>query len=337
MGPATPVSTEFNILKAGHVELRVTDLERARSFYVDLLGFVETERTADRIYLRCLEDWEHHSLILAKAAAPGLGHIAYRVASEDDLTALHRLATARELPARWLQPGTERGQGQALRIQDPLGFPVEFYHEVERVPRLLQQFHLYRGTHVMRVDHVNLQVPDVEAGAAWYRDALGFACSEYTESEDTPPRLWAIWLHRKQNVHDVALMTGRGPRLHHVGFWLQEPSNVLRAADILAGAGYAASIERGPGRHGISNAMFLYLRDPDGNRVELYTCDYLIPDPDFEPIRWSLNDPRRQTYWGHAAPASWFDEAALVATFDGEGYVPIQEPIMADRPSHVGH
>lgn len=330
-------ATPFNILRTGHIEYRVTDLERSRAFYVDLLGFVVTEQLGDRLYLRCLEDWEHHSLILRQAESAGVGHFAYRVAGNDDLEELRRLAEARDLPWRWVEPDEERGQGRALRIQDPLGFPVEFYHEVQRVPRLLQRFDQYRGPHIMRIDHVNLQTPDVQAGADWYMDALGFACAEYTESEDTPPKLWATWLHRKQNVHDVALMTGPGPRLHHAGFWTQEPGNVLRAADILAGAGLEGSIERGPGRHGISNAMFLYLRDPDGNRIELYTSDYLIADPDFEPIRWSLNDPKRQTYWGHAAPASWFNDASSVETFDGSAFQPISAPTMADRPSYVGH
>jgi len=327
----------FTVLKTGHVELRVTDLERARAFYVDLLGFVETERDGSCLYLRGLEEWEHHSLVLRQAPSPGLGHIAYRVAGEEDLEELARLARDRGLPARRVGPGEERGQGRALRIQDPLGFPVEFYHEVERVERWLQRFHLYRGAQVMRIDHVNLHTPDVQAGQDWYMGALGFMVSEYTETEDQPPRLWATWLHRKQNVHDVALMTGPGPRLHHVGFWLPEPACVLRAADILAAAGFESAIERGPGRHGISNAMFLYLRDPDGNRIELYTSDYLIPDPDFEPIRWTLNDPKRQTYWGHAAPKSWFDEASLVETFDGTGFMEVRQPELADRPAHVGH
>ena len=36
-------------------------------------------------------------------------------------------------------------------------------------------------------------------------------------------------------------------------------------------------------------------------------------DPDHEPIRWSLRDPRRQTLWGQAAPRSWFEEGSLFA------------------------
>ena len=37
----------------------------------------------------------------------------------------------------------------------------------------------------------------------------------------------------------------------------------------MATTGYLANMERGPGRHGIANAFFLYVRDPDGHRVEL--------------------------------------------------------------------
>ena len=32
-------------------------------------------------------------------------------------------------------------------------------------------------------------------------------------------------------------------------------------------------------------------------------------DPDHEPLRWSVRDPRRQTLWGMPAPRSWFEEA----------------------------
>ena len=81
-------------------------------------------------------------------------------------------------------------------------------------------------------------------------------------------------------------------------------------------------MERGPGRHGISNAFFLYIRDPDGHRIELFTSDYLTVDPDLEPLRWSLTDPQRQTLWGHPAPNSWFEEGTEFAS------VPVREPVM---------
>ena len=130
-------------------------------------------------------------------------------------------------------------------------------------------------------------------------------------------------------------MNGIGPRLHHVGMWLQDTASVLRACDILASLGMVSAIERGPGRHGLSNAFFLYLRDADLNRVEFYTSDYIIPDPDFVPVKWKLSDPRRATFWGHFAPKSWFDEASLVEDIHTGDLLPTREGQLDGRPQHV--
>ncbi|HEX5501970.1 MAG TPA: 3,4-dihydroxyphenylacetate 2,3-dioxygenase [Thermomicrobiales bacterium] len=324
-----------NILRSGHIEYRVTDLGAARHFYVDLLGFVETARDDRALYLRGLEEREHHSLTLRLAESPGVSHCAYRVEDEDDLDRLARRFGELGLPVRWLEPGEEEAQGRALRAQDPLGLPLEFYCRMERVERLLQRFDLYHGAHVMRLDHFNCQVPSVQLANDFYTAELGFRCSEYTETEEESPRLWAVWLHRKQNVHDLALMNGIGPRVHHAGFWLPDALAVLRACDVLAGADHQAAIERGPGRHGISNALFLYLRDPAGNRIELYASDYQIADPDFAPIRWRINDPKRQTFWGHAAPACWFEEASPVESVVDGHLLPVSEALLQDRPDFV--
>lgn len=326
--------TTPQILRAAHIEFRVTKMDRAREFYVDLLGFIETAQDAERLYLRGYEEWQHHSLVLRRASSAGVGHIAFRVGSSDDLERLAELASSAGLPHRWVE-GVEAGQGRALRVQDPAGLPLEFFHEMTPVERLLQQYDRYRGPGVMRLDHFNCQVPDVQRAADWYQQTLGFDCSELTETEDAVPRLWATWLHRKQNVHDIALMTGVGPRVHHAGFWMADTAAVLRACDVLAAAGRVAAIERGPGRHGLSNAFFLYLRDPDGNRIELYTGDYMIPDPDWPTIRWKLNDPRRATLWGHAAPTSWFDEASPVESIVDGTFLPPRSPELRDRPAFV--
>jgi catechol 2,3-dioxygenase len=325
----------FTILRSAHAEYDVTDLDAARDFYVDTLGFLLTHETQDALYLGGYEERDLFSLALKKAPVPGLSHVAFRVEAESDLEALAEVAARNELPTRWLEPGTEPGQGRALRMQDPNGLPLEFVHQIGRRERQLQQFHKYRGASVMRVDHFNFQVTDVQKGYDFYTRQLNFHCSELTETDDRPAKLWAAWLHRKQNVHDLALMNGVGPRLHHVGFWAYDRISILNACDVLASAGYAQSIERGPGRHGLSNAFFLYLRDPDGNRIEIYTSDYLITDWDLPPVRWSINDPRRATFWGHVPPKSWFEEASLVEDIrTGEFITPAKAPLK-DRPEFV--
>lgn len=326
----------FNVTRAAHAEYRVTDLDKARAFYVDALGMVEVASDADHLYLGGYEERDKYSLILRKADSPGVGHIAFRVAEESDLEQIARVFEDAGLPTRHVEADTlEPGQGEAVRAQDPAGLPVEFFYHIEQRERLMQRFDLYRGAHIMRIDHFNCQVPDVQAAYDWWMQKMGFCCSEYTVTDEPPERLWAAWLHRKQNVHDLALMNGIGPRLHHVGMWLQDTQSVLRACDILASLGMADCIERGPGRHGLSNAFFLYLRDPDLNRVELYTSDYIIPDPDFEPIKWKLSDPRRATFWGHLPPKSWFDEASLAEDIQTGELLPTKEPLMAGRPVFI--
>src|SRR5579872_3735166 len=131
-----PEQPPIHVLRAGHVEYLVTDLEAARHFYVTLLGFVETATDDDALYLRCLEERQHHSLVLRRAPAPGAGHIAFRVAADEDLARVAELAERQALPCRWVDD-EERGQGRAIRVQDPSGLPIEFYHQMEPVPRLL--------------------------------------------------------------------------------------------------------------------------------------------------------------------------------------------------------
>ncbi len=326
------IQPPFNIVRTAHAEYVVTDLQRARAFYVDLLGFVLSEETSDALYLRGYEERLHHCLVLRQGPLPVVDHVAFRVASPDDLDLLAHFFGKMACPVSWVTE-KEAGQGLALRVQDPLGFTVEFFCDMTAVERLLQRFDLYRGAHILRIDHFNLHVSDVQLAYAYYKQ-LGFRCSEYTVTDAPEENLWAAWMYRKPSVHDVALMNGVGPRLHHLGFWMSDAQSILRACDVLAAAGQSAAIERGPGRHGISNAFFLYLRDPDGHRIELYTNDYFTGDPDFEPIRWNISDPRRATFWGHAAPISWFEEASPVLGLDGKT-MPLLPALLQERPQTV--
>ena len=141
--------------------------------------------------------------------------------------------------------------------------------------------------------------PDVQGATDFYA-SLGFRLTEYAEEDGPQGRIAASWLHRKGNVHDIAFTNGRGPRLHHLAYWAPTAMNIIHLCDVMATTGYLANMERGPGRHGIANAFFLYVRDPDGHRTEFYTCDYQTMDPDHEPLRWSLRDPRRQIAVGPA-------------------------------------
>src|SRR5699024_920600 len=255
---------DFNISRTGRAVLHVTDLEASRKFYVDALGFYETESDENHMYLRGYEEQTHHSLLLKKADKAAVEVISYKVFDESDLNKIEKVAIANNLPYKWVEKGEQHAIGRALRMQDASGLSLEFFAEMDKVESLMQRYDLYKGARIQRIDHLNCLVPDVQKAYDFYNNELGFRCSEYTEDDEGS--LWAIWTHRKGNVHDQAFMNGDGPLLHHVGFWLPDPLALIHACDVLASMGMADNIERGPGRHGLSNAFFLYLRDPDGHR-----------------------------------------------------------------------
>jgi 3,4-dihydroxyphenylacetate 2,3-dioxygenase len=308
----------------------VTDLDAAEEFYVERLGLVATARIGGALYLRGWEEHLHHSLVLRRAAEPAVGHIAFRVREDADLSALGKAFGALGCDCRWEEG--ERGQGPGLRVLDPFGFPLEFFREMDVVEPLTQAFHLQHGAPIMRFDHVNLHVTHVERTLEHWLD-LGFRCSEYISTEGEDERITGAWALRKSTVHDLALTAGRGPRLHHVGLYVADPMGVIRACDQLASAGLAGCIERGPGRHGVSNALFVYLRDPDGHRVELYACDYFTGDPDRPPIRWSTTDPSCRSFWGARAPDSWYEESSTLLDLKGRP-VPTS-PADVEERSHL--
>lgn len=303
--------TPFNIIRLSHIELGVSDLEASRHFYVDTLGLIETEQVGKSLYLRGLEERNHHSFVLTETDEPIVKRMGYKMSCEEDLDLLYQHFTGLGLPANWVE---QPFQGRTLAARDPMGMPMEFYFKMDQVSRNLQKYGTYQGVRPMRIDHFNCFTPDVQASHDFYTLELGFKVTEYTETDDErdPPELWAVWMHRKGNVHDLALTAGDGPRLHHVAIWAPTAMDIIHLCDVMASTGYLANMERGPGRHGISNAFFLYIRDPDGHRTEIYTSDYLTVDPDFEPIRWGLRDAQRQTLWGTPAPRSWFEEGSLL-------------------------
>jgi catechol 2,3-dioxygenase len=295
----------FNVVRVAYVESHVTDLAVARTFWVDALGLVVTEETSETLYLRGLEERNHHSIVLRKGLQAETAAVGFKVFSDEDLDRAARFCASRGLPHRFV---TRHAQGRTLTFTDPTGVPIELFYKMEFVPSMLRRYGAYRGACIQRIDHVNVFSPDVQGSYDFFTE-LGFRTTEYAAA-DADDRLWSVWLHRKGNVHDIAFTNGRGPRFHHVGMWVSSAIDIIRTCDVLSTTGWLASMERGPGRHGLSNAFFLYLRDPDGHRVELFTSDYLTVDPDWEPTRWDLRDPQRQTLWGMPAPKSWFEEGA---------------------------
>ena len=157
MAPATPP----DIVRAAYAELVVTDLERARWFWVDLLGFVVTRADADVLYLRGYDELTHHNLILREGPDPAVALLAFRVRTAADLDRAEAFYAALGTRTARRPAGTTPGVGETVRAQDPLGFTVEFFFAADHPQRLQQRYDLRRGAEPARLDHFNIVVPDV--------------------------------------------------------------------------------------------------------------------------------------------------------------------------------
>ena len=137
--------------------------------------------------------------------------------------------------------------------------------------------------------------------------AMGFRLSEYVVHEGGE-RLMMVFLQRKGNPHDIVFADSPGPRIHHVAYTVPDTAYLLTTADLFVRAGFAQQVEFGPARHFSPGlARFLYLRDPDGHRVELFPSHYQTIDIEDEPMRWEV--PHFQIGGWQNPPQRWFDEA----------------------------
>lgn len=300
------------ILRLGHTELTVDDLAEAREFYVGLLGFDEYLAEERKLYLRASEEFDAWTLALTEGDGPGLGHLAFRVSDEDELERLESLHERLELPVQRVGAGAEPCQGEALRVLTPEGHPVEFYHRFDEVDLgygasvqlPMRRTHDRRGIPSARLDHVNIRVPDTPEALRYWTDELDFRPSEYWLHPGGSVR--TAWVRRATGTHDVAVGEGVEAAMHHVAYTVPGEAALLRAADLLGDSGRERALEYGPIRHGATNAFTMYVRDPSGNRIELYTGDY-VRDLDRPAITWSAEEYERHgmSWWGTRTPESF--------------------------------
>ncbi|MBY0338352.1 MAG: VOC family protein [Acetobacteraceae bacterium] len=120
----------------------------------------------------------------------------------------------------------------------------------------------------LRIGHVHLKVADLDRALGFWRDVIGFE-----EQQRMGDR--AVFLSADGYHHHIALNTWEsagGPPpapgttgLYHVALLYPDRASLGRAVKRVLAAGIALD---GASDHGVSEAI--YLRDPDGNGVELY-------------------------------------------------------------------
>ena len=289
----------------GHVELLTPKPEESLAFFVDVLGLTESGREGDSVYLRGWDDYEFHTLKLTASRHAGMSHVAFRTWSPEALA--RRVAVLERMGRGIGWVNGDLGHGRAYRATDPDGHVFELYYDTRWYeappalkPALKNQAMRYpaRGCNARRLDHLNLLVLDVAATRRFLEQGLGMRTTEQIVLDDGSEA--GAWLTATNKTYDIAFTrdhTGVPGRFHHVTYAVDSREDILRAADVFLENG--VYIETGPHKHAVQQTFFLYVWEPDGNRVELANAGArLMLAPDWKPVVWTETERKKGQAWG---------------------------------------
>jgi catechol 2,3-dioxygenase len=280
------------VIRPGHAQIRVMDMDAAVRHYRDVIGLIETNRDASgRVYLKGWTESDKFSIVLREADRPGLDFNGFKVVSNDVLDSLAKELKAFGCKVEEIPAGELDDCGRRIRFDSPTGHDFELYAEKTRTgkwglasvnpeawPRDL------KGMKATRFDHCLFYGGDLDGTLDLFTSVLGFHLAEQVMDGDLRV---AQFLTCSMKEHDIAFIrNAEDGKLHHVAFYLDTWDEVLRAADIISMEDVPLDI--GPTRHGLTHGQVVYFFDPSGNRNEVFSGgDYFYPDQ--EVVTWTAD------------------------------------------------
>ena len=282
------------VLRPGHAQLRVLDMDESVKFYTEVLGLQEVGRDASgRVYFKCWDERDHHSVVLRQADRAGIDLFAFKVLNKATLEKFDRDLKEYGVKTERIPAGEMLNTGERVRFTIPTGHTIELYAEKLDVGNGMSYTNPEAwvpnlpGIAPSRMDHALLYGGDIDGVRALFEKVLGFSLVETIKLEDGKTDL-AIWLTCSAKAHDVALVRhSEDDKLHHLSFRLESWEQVLRAADLMSM--HRVSIDAGPTRHGVTRGTTIYFFDPSGNRLETFCGGYDFY-PDMHPITWTWEE-----------------------------------------------
>jgi catechol-2,3-dioxygenase len=162
--------------------------------------------------------------------------------------------------------------------------------------------------------HFGFFVRDLERMADFYSRVLGFAISDRGELDTPHGKVALVFLTRDpRDHHQIVLASGRPQSLpfnpiNQISFRVEDFSGLRELHRAIQGE---AVSEISPVSHG--NALSVYFKDPEGNRIELFVdTPWYVDQPMRIPMDMSLSD---EALW------QWAESTARKLP----GYRPVEE------------
>jgi catechol 2,3-dioxygenase-like lactoylglutathione lyase family enzyme len=257
------------VTRMGHIALRVPDLDASVAFQQDVLGMVETERSAGVSYLTCNE--RHHELMLIQdPVRRGYDHVALEVADAAALAAVMRSAEVAGGQIIGDVYDGEPGIDRAVRVLAPGGHVFKLFCGMETVaaPKPCDR--------PEKFEHASVKVLKMRPLERFLQQGLGFRFSDRLGTT-------ASWWHCDEDHHGMAIVRAPRSELSHYALTVEDLNAMGRVADRLK-LHRDARLIWGPSRHGPGNNQFMYFHDHDGAMIEL--CSDIAQMGDYQPRRW---------------------------------------------------
>jgi len=263
------------VLGVAHMALFVSDLQKARAFYEDFLGYQEPyvlkrEDGTDRIVFIKINDRQYIELFAESPRQDGhLNHISFLTDSAHDMRDY--------LASRGIKVPDKVGKGRIgnlnFNVVDPDGHTVEIVQYEPDGLTMREKGKFMPDTRIStQMAHVGVLIGALEPAMKFYRDILGF--QEFWRGSSTGKEL--SWVNMRVPDGDDYLefmLYSQPPDAQQVGvknhICLITP-DIGKAVAILEARSsrknYTRSIEVKVGKNGKRQAN---LFDPDGTRIEL--------------------------------------------------------------------
>jgi catechol 2,3-dioxygenase-like lactoylglutathione lyase family enzyme len=294
--------------------LRSPDLDAQEEFLTHF-GMIRAARTPTALYMRGT-DPRHHLHVTEKGDPKFVG-FAYLAASEDDL---HKLAkTPGASPVEKID---EPGGGQRVRVREPNGFQIEVVFGIEDLPAIpVDRQHMNTGSEplrrkalmrlpkspapIKRIGHGVMGTPKVRETVQWFRDTLGFICSDdvYAGSKDN-----LIGSFNRVDCgdefvdhHTLFCVHNERAGMNHMSFEVPDVDAVFQDHEYIARLGKYEHMW-GVGRHLLGSQVYDYWADPwgrvherwaDTDRLNARTPGTLLSAEEALVSQWGENPPEK--------------------------------------------
>ncbi|MDT7577678.1 MAG: catechol 2,3-dioxygenase, partial [Pseudonocardiales bacterium] len=127
----------MGILRLAHIDVRTPDLDLATAYYTDVMGLQKVRTDDDRVFFKCWDEEDHHSLRMRYDPRTGLDSFTFRVEREDDLHDFEKRLADYGAQVTRVSKGEAVGQGEAIRFEVPSGQIMELVWDIEKTGNIL--------------------------------------------------------------------------------------------------------------------------------------------------------------------------------------------------------